>query len=66
MSVKPIFIIGLPSGVDHSELLNAAEDISQDYHVFVYTDESNEFKFQVFSDHEIEPIELENLKEIIS
>ena len=62
MDRKPIFVIGLPIEVDHSEFLNAAEHLQEDYHILIHTDDSNEFKCQVFSDHEIDPIQLEVLK----
>lgn len=42
------------------------KELDQDYHVFIYNSEDQkDMEFQMFSDHEIEPIELEKLKELV-
>lgn len=68
---KPIFVIQLPNATSDF-VKNMSEKLTgrmEDYHVLVLGTEGTmikEPKFQLFSDKEIEPIELEKLKEIIS
>lgn len=70
MSAKPIFVIRKPhmSEADRKDFIQLMnEQLQGDYHVLLF--ESNDkisFSFQMFSDHEIEPIELEALKQHIS
>ena len=66
---KPIFIISLPRATqDHvkSVFKNIPIQLKYDYHVLVYSDMSIlDVKFQLFSDKEIEPIELQKLKDLL-
>lgn len=65
---KPILIMQLQINAESSIRLNnyiKQCGIEKDYYVFIVITEG-ENKFQVFSDHEVEPIELDKLKAIIS
>ena len=68
---KPIFIITINWPSDNFEGISRFQQDIQlklhDYHVLVSCDGSiTETKYQLFSDKEIEPIELEKLKEILN
>lgn len=66
---KPIFIIQLPRVKSQQEFeayKNAVKSFESDYHILMYEDHNEESaSFKMFSDHEIEPIKLEELKELI-
>lgn len=66
--MKPIFIISIPhlpdTKLDFSEIVT--KEIQDDYHVIINVDpEIRSCKYQMFSDHEIEPIQIEKLKEML-
>lgn len=71
---KPIFIATFghfpEDVVQRNDIISHFEDLKEDYHVFVlfedWNGESHKSKFQVFSDKEIEPTELERLKELVN
>jgi len=68
---KPIFIATIASGGIPFKAINdiakMLEKRLNDYHVIVSFDGNiRESKYQVFSDKEIEPIELDKLKEIVN
>lgn len=66
---KPIFIVKLPitfSDEKCREALDAFKDKLPEYHVLMVMNSINDWDFKLFSDKEIEPIELEKLKEIIN
>ena len=66
---KPIFIVTVPSYFSEGEIDGIKEGlkhIGEDYHVLVVTGNVEDPEFKMFSDHEIEPIELEKLKELIN
>lgn len=64
---KPIFVIQLAN--THPEVAMRLNDhlitkgVQDDYHVIIIL--GNENKFQMFSDKEIEPIQLDELKELL-
>ncbi len=61
---KPIFIVQTNDQTLSSGL--ALSDLADEYHLIVlYESSFKETKFQLFSDREIEPIKLEELKEIL-
>lgn len=65
---KPIFLIGVPVDSHEAEVEKLKHwgfsKLADDYHVLIYRmRDKSPMKFQLFSDKEIEPIELENLKE---
>lgn len=67
--MKPIFIIKLPEisryyyeGIK-KELIRFREDLEKDYHVLIFSC-GEEYDFKMFSDKEIDPIKLEELKEL--
>lgn len=71
--MKPIFVIKTCSisreGFEtfKQSIRKKVEEIEKDYHVLIVAGtELDYWKFQVFSDHEIKPIELEKLKEIVN
>lgn len=64
---KPIFVITIPfcgqeTWVALGEYIRE-KGLEKDYYVFILT--GNEPKFQMFSDKEIEPIQIEELKELL-
>ena len=73
---KPIFILKfrrLPSSEDErnlfmNELKETLKEIKEEYHILVIFEDLPDkgFDAQIFSDKEIEPIELEKLKEMIA
>lgn len=69
---KPIFVMTLafsgPPNKEASDYIDKLKnDLSADYHVIMVMDElAEENRYQMFSDHEIEPIKLEELQEIVS
>ena len=69
MMPKPIFIIvipGFPPQDKLAEIRNRYNNqLAEDYHVIVLHGGSSGYEFKMFSDKEIEPIELEKLKELL-
>lgn len=62
---KPIFIISLPltyTKKDFDTWKKISGDLNKDYNTIVHFMDIDKILFRVFSDHEIEPIELEELK----
>ena len=70
MSRKPIFVIQTPhlNEADRKEFIETMNgQLAEDYHVLIYDNaDEDSFKFRIFSDHEIEPIEIEKLKELVN
>jgi hypothetical protein len=65
---KPIFIVQFPSTTtkDHAEhIVHYFNKKLVDYNVFIVGNTENSWDFKLFSDKEIEPIELEKLKGLI-
>lgn len=64
---KPIFIITIPqtNNEEMREWEKAIEMIKQDYHCILVSERVDKVEFKLFSDKEIEPIEIEKLKEIL-
>lgn len=70
MNRKPIFIIRTPhfsndaDRTEFNEMMN--KELADSYHLLIFDSaDEDTFKFQMFSDHEIEPIELEKLKKLV-
>ena len=66
---KPIFIVKVPISFTQEKCDYALDGIKgklTDYHVIMVVNSLNDWGFQLFSDKEIEPIELEKLKEILN
>lgn len=65
---KPIFIINAPH-IDVEELEGLKKAISvfsDDYFTLIINENREDWKFQMFSDKEIEPIELQKLQELVN
>ena len=68
---KPIFIVNIPlcESKEQFELVTRQfESLKEDYHVLIVEDimTCSKIRFKMYSDHEIEPIEMEKLKEIVN
>ena len=66
---KPIFIVQFPSTTTKDQASQVSYYFNKnlvDYNVFVVSNTQNIWDFKLFSDKEIEPIELEKLKELIN
>lgn len=62
---KPIFVITVPFGSDIPSISESAKvkEVSKDYHILIVA--GKEMNFQIFSDKEIEPIQIEELKKML-
>jgi hypothetical protein len=68
---KPIFVVRIKKHlpeVEFDSLANRLRDMLYDYHVFLINPNDDtqcrDIEFQLFSDKEIKPIDLDRLKEI--
>lgn len=66
---KPIFIIKVPNNLNRDvfeKIQEQANDkLGNDYYVLLVSANIEDFDFQCFSDEKIEPIELDELKELL-
>jgi len=67
---KPIFVTYIPNTVScerFSEIQKTLkEELKEEYHLLVVSKDVKEFEFQMFSDKDIAPIELDKLKELLN
>ena len=69
---KPIFIINfgkMPgTAKDRDEIIHHFNFLKQDYHIIILFEDRfpADTTFQMFSDKEIDPIELDKLKELVN
>lgn len=63
---KPIFIMIIPNTCSNLNAVDSIEQELHDYHcLFIWDGSRKEYEFKVFSDKEIKPIKLEELKKLI-
>lgn len=66
---KPIFVVVVNHLMDEQQYGKLSQELQKkldDYHVIVAADShAPELKFQLFSDKNIEPIQLDELKELV-
>jgi len=66
---KPIFIVKVPITFTKEKCDYALDGIKEklkDYHVIMVVNTFNDWGFQLFSDRDIQPIEFEKLKAVIT
>jgi hypothetical protein len=66
---KPIFIIKAPINISKEKSVDVIESFKSkafDYHVFLVNNIDTSWDFQVFSEKEIDPIRLQELKILLN
>ena len=70
MSVKPIFIVGLPKNMDRTQMESTVNTLHNhpmgaEYHTFVYGTNSDEYTFDAFYPTDFDDITYAELKDFI-